>query len=71
VVLVPRDPNDPIARAKLWIDDGNSYVRQFEVTDPSGTLRRVRVQDETFNGPVNRSLFKFTPPPGVKVVDQS
>jgi outer membrane lipoprotein carrier protein len=70
-VLVPHDPDDQIARAKLWIDDADGVVRQFEVTDPSKTVRRIRVVSETFNVPVDASAFEFTPPHGVKVVDQS
>jgi outer membrane lipoprotein carrier protein len=70
-ILVPHDPEDQIARAKLWIDDNDGIVRQFEVTDPSSTVRRVRVETETFNVPVDRAAFEFTPPRGVKIVDQS
>ena len=70
-VLVPHDRDDQIARAKLWIDNGDGIVRQFEVTDPSSTVRRVRVLTESFNVPVDRSVFTFKPPHGVKVVDQS
>jgi outer membrane lipoprotein carrier protein len=70
-LLVPHDPDDQIARAKLWIDNSDGVVRQFEVTDPSSTVRRVRVVTETFNVKVDRSAFEFTPPHGVKVVDQS
>lgn len=69
IVLVPRQ-REQIARAKLWVDDADGAVRQFEVTDQSGTVRHVRVISESFNGPVNRSSFVFTPPPGVKVVNQ-
>lgn len=71
VVLVPRDPDDQIARAKLWIDDTDGLVRQFEVADPSGTVRLFRILSESFNVPVDRSAFQFKPPHGVKVVDQS
>jgi outer membrane lipoprotein carrier protein len=71
VVLVPHDAGDQIARAKLWIDDVDGLVRQFEETDAGGTVRRVRLVTEFLNVPVDRSAFKFTPPPGVKVVDQA
>lgn len=71
VVLVARDPDDQITRAKLWIDNTDGIVRQFEMTDPSSTVRRIRILAEAFNVPVDRSAFKFTPPHGVKIVDQS
>jgi outer membrane lipoprotein carrier protein len=70
IVLVPRQSGQ-ITKAKLWVDDADGAVRQFEVTDASGTLRHVRVIKETFNGPVDRSKFAFTPPHGVKVVNQA
>ncbi len=69
IVLVPRQ-TEQIAKAKLWVDDADGAVRQFEVTDQSGTVRHVRVIKESFNGAVNSSSFVFTPPPGVKVVNQ-
>ncbi len=71
VVLVARDSDDQIAKAKLWIDDADGVVRQFEMTDPSSTVRRIRLLTESFNVPVDRSAFKFSPPHGVKVVDQA
>lgn len=70
VVLIPRGTAQ-FTRAKLWVDDADGVVRQFEVTDASGTVRRVRVLKVAFNVPVDRAAFTFTPPAGVKVVDQS
>jgi outer membrane lipoprotein carrier protein len=70
IVLVPREA-EQFTRAKLWVDDADGVVRQFEVTDASGTLRHVRLTKVAFNVPVDRSAFAFTPPPGVKVVDQA
>jgi len=70
-ILVPHDPEDQIARAKLWIDNGDGIVRRFEWTDASSTVRQVRVLTESFNAPVDQSAFTFKPPRGVKVVDQS
>ena len=70
IILVPRG-SAQFTRAKLWVDDAAGVVRQFEVTDASGTIRRVRVLKVTFNVPVDRAVFTFTPPAGVKVVDQA
>jgi outer membrane lipoprotein carrier protein len=70
IVLVPHEA-EQFTRAKLWVDDADGVVRQFEVTDASGTLRHVRLTKVAFNVPVDRSAFAFTPPPGVKVVDQA
>jgi len=70
IVLVPRGAAQ-FSRAELWVDDGDGVVRQFEVTDVNGTVRRVRLLKVTFNVPVDRTAFTFTPPAGVKVVDQA
>jgi outer membrane lipoprotein carrier protein len=70
IVLVPREA-EQFSRAKLWVDDADGVVRQFEATDASGTVRHVRLTKVAFNVPVDRAAFAFTPPPGVKVVDQA
>jgi outer membrane lipoprotein carrier protein len=70
IVLVPRGTAQ-FSKAELWVDDADGVVRQFEVTDQSGTVRRVRLIKVAFNVPVDHAAFTFTPPAGVKVVDQS
>jgi outer membrane lipoprotein carrier protein len=70
VVLVPKDAS-PFEKVRLWIDDTDGVVRQFEVTDVNGTVRHVRLDKIALNIPVDRSMFIFTPPRGVKVVDQA
>lgn len=70
IVMVPHDAAQ-FTRAKLWVDDGDGVVRQFEVTDSGGTMRHVRLTKVAFNVPVDRSAFVFKPPAGVKVVDQA
>jgi outer membrane lipoprotein carrier protein len=68
--LVPKRKNDPIARAKLWIDDKDHSVRQFEVESPSGLKRKVVITSFTANPQLDRSRFRFSVPRGAKVVDQ-
>jgi len=70
VTLTPRKPMQ-FTKAVVWIDDADATVRQFEVTDNMGLVRRVRLTSLTLNGPVNRAAFSFTPPAGVKVYDQA
>jgi len=70
IQLTPRGAAQ-FSRAKLWVDDADGVVRQFEVADAGGTIRRVRILKVAFNVPVDHAAFTFTPPPGVKVVDQS
>jgi outer membrane lipoprotein carrier protein len=70
VGLTPRGRNAPFAFAKLWIDDADAIVRQFETKDANGSMRRVRIDAISMNVPVSDGNFTFTPPAGVKVFDQ-
>ena len=70
VALTPRRPMQ-FTKAVVWIDDADATLRQFEVTDNMGLVRRVRLTKLRLNGPVDRTAFTFTPPAGVKVYDQA
>jgi len=68
--LVPKRPMQ-FAKATVWVDNADGSVRQFEVTDPNGLLRKVRLTSLAVNVPVDPAAFTFTPPKGVKVFDQA
>ncbi len=71
LLLVPkREGSHPFSRATVWVDDRDGLVRQFEVTDQNGVTRRVRLTSIRVNVPVDGSAFRFTPPKGVRVVQQ-
>jgi outer membrane lipoprotein carrier protein len=70
VALLPRQ-SAQFAKATVWIDDADATLRQFEVTDNMGLVRRVRITKMAVNRPVDRKAFLFTPPAGVKVYDQA
>jgi outer membrane lipoprotein carrier protein len=71
LVLVPkREGSQPFARATVWVDDQDGLVRQFEVTDDNGVTRRIRLTSIRVNVPVDQAAFRFTPPTGVRVVEQ-
>jgi outer membrane lipoprotein carrier protein len=70
VVLVPRDKTIPFSRARVWIDDEDGLLRQFEVTDANGLTRKVEFSNIRVNVPVESSEFRFTPPRGAKVIAQ-
>ena len=69
LLLVPRRQTQFTA-ASVWIDDADGTLRQFEVTEASGLVRRVRLLTLALNVAVPKSAFAFTPPAGVKVLDQ-
>lgn len=70
VTLVPKRANGPFSSAKVWIEPDGT-IRQFEVTDGSGMTRRVRLLTMHRNAAVPNGTFRFTPPQGVQVVDQT
>ena len=71
LALVPKAAgNAPFSKATIWVDDEDGLIRQFEVVEPSGITRRVRITSLELNVPVDRNAFTFKPPPGVKVVER-
>ena len=60
----------PSVRAKVWIDDKDGLVRQFEATDRNGITRKVKLSNVKLNAGVAESAFKFNVPKGARVVDQ-
>ena len=69
--LVPRTGGAaPFKTATVWIDDVDAVIRQFEVTEPSGVQRRVRLTSFRTNVPVEASAVVFTPPAGVRVISR-
>lgn len=61
----------PVAKAIVWVDDDDSLIREFEATEASGVVRHVKLTSVELNAPVEASMFSFTPPKGVKIVDQT
>jgi outer membrane lipoprotein carrier protein len=71
VVLTPRDPSIPFAKATVWVDDDDALIRQFETTDANGLTRRVTITKITPNAKLDAGAFTFQVPKGAKVYDQS
>jgi len=71
ITLVPKTPIAEFSQAIVWIDDETGLIRQFEINEPSGLIRRIRLIEATVNAAVDPSSFSFTPPAGVKVIDQT
>jgi outer membrane lipoprotein carrier protein len=70
VTLVPKRSNAHFSSAKVWIDDADSSIRQFDVETANGLKRHVVITKFTPNPTLARSSFVFAVPKGVKVVDQ-
>lgn len=71
VTLVPKRANAGFTSAKVWIDDNDSSIRQFDVETANGLQRHVVITSFTPNPELARSSFRFAVPKGAKVVDQA
>lgn len=71
VTLVPKRPNNAFTAAKIWIDDEDSTIRQFDLESANGLTRHVVITSFTANPAVGRASFRFAVPKGSKIVDQS
>ncbi len=71
VTLVPKRANGGFTSAKVWIDDNDSSIRQFDVESANGLRRHVVITSFTANPSLNRSSFRFAVPKGAKIVDRS
>lgn len=70
VLLTPKTKDVPFARAKVWIDDRDGLIRQFEVVERNGITRTVKLTGMRVNVPVEARAFRFEVPRGVRVVEQ-
>jgi outer membrane lipoprotein carrier protein len=71
VTLTPKRGNSAFTSAKVWIDDADSSIRQFDVETANGLKRHVMITSFTANPEVSNSSFRFAVPKGAKVVDQA
>lgn len=71
VTLVPKSKGGSFVRAKVWIDAADGTLRQFEAEEMSGVVRLVKITTFTANAQVPDAAFRFKPPRGVRVVNQS
>jgi outer membrane lipoprotein carrier protein len=70
VILTPKRSNTAFTSAKVWIDDADSSIRQFDVETANGLKRHVVITSFTANPQLSRSTFQFAVPKGAKIVDQ-
>ena len=71
VMLVPKRANAGFKTARVWIDDSDSSIRQFDVETANGLKRHVVITSFTANPGLTRSSFRFAIPKGAKIVDQA
>jgi len=70
VALVPRTTDLPYSEAVVWIDRKDGLVRRVEIAETSGQRRTLVLEKVAVNRGVPGREFTFSPPAGLRVVDQ-
>jgi outer membrane lipoprotein carrier protein len=70
VELVPKTDDLPYAKAFVWIDREDGLVRRIEIEETSGQHRTLVLTKLAVNRGVPGREFTFSPPAGLRVVDQ-
>jgi len=69
--FAPKQAGGPYRRVLLWIDRQDNLPHQVEISEASGTVRRVTLERMRVNTALPGSAFTFRPPAGARVVDAS
>ena len=70
VVLVPKTGDQPYSEATIWVNRDDALVRRLDIVEASGQRRTVMLREIRVNGGVPGRELTFSPPAGVRVVDQ-
>lgn len=71
VRLTPRAADVPFTGATLWLDPADALIRRAEFTEPGGMRRVIEFPQARVGATIADDAFTFTPPPGVRVIDQA
>jgi outer membrane lipoprotein carrier protein len=70
IALVPRGDDLPYSEAVVWIDRKDGLLRRVEIVETSGQRRTLVFDKLAVNRGVPGREFTFSPPAGLRVVDQ-
>ena len=68
--LTPKEHDQPYRAAVIWVDREDGLVRRIEITEAGGQQRTVILDNLRVNRGAPGREFTFSPPAGVRVVDQ-
>lgn len=69
IALVPKFDSH-LTLVRVWVDAEDFLVRRFEMREESGTRRVVEMMKVQVGVSIPDSVFRWTPPKGVEVVDR-
>jgi outer membrane lipoprotein carrier protein len=70
VSIVPRGANVNFLRAILWLDQSDWLPRRIELEESPGVWRMLTLSGLRPNATIDRQMFVFNRPPGVRIIDQ-
>jgi outer membrane lipoprotein carrier protein len=70
IVLTPRATDLPYSEATVWIAKQDGLVRRIDIVETSGQRRTIVLRNLTVNRAIGAREFRFSPPAGLRVVNQ-
>ena len=68
--LVPKEHDQPYSEAKIWVGREDAQVHRVDIVESAGQERTVILRNIRVNRGVPGRELTFSPPAGVRVVDQ-
>ena len=69
--LIPREPEPALVEVRLWVDVETLLLKKIRVVDFYGNGNELEFIAMTLDPELPDELFRFTPPPGVFVVEDN
>jgi outer membrane lipoprotein carrier protein len=70
ITLTPSAPDPLFTSATVWVNDRDGSLARVDTRDVTGVERKIVIVKQAKNVSIPSSAFTFTPPKGVRVVDQ-
>jgi len=67
--LIPKDEKSQVKWMKVWIDRNDWLMQKIQIQDISDNLTTYTLSDIVLNGNLQDSVFTFSAPEGVEVID--
>lgn len=71
IKLIPKQPEPSLVLAYIWVDEDTNLLRQILLVDFFGNGNQLAFSNLKLNIDLDRSLFRFSPPEGVLVRDNT
>jgi outer membrane lipoprotein carrier protein len=69
--LIPKNPEPNLVLAYIWVDQESFLLKKVLLVDFFGNGNEVRLKNLELNPLLEDSLFKFNPPKGVQIQDNT